>query len=237
MESPKRKAGRPRVVDPVEQAGPSLKITTDADRQLTQQAKKLKMSKHKYASAAISFFAQNGLDPTKEMPAGLAVVGQKVEAGVSSVRVHNADIGNRLYALVRGFEKTIYQFMQQQQHATYGYLEVIESNLLKHFVAVETNLLNPMIEQIVKGSTEAYVGRVVGERTMLKVLERDMTDWAAQNKKLSGERDEMIVKALGKFVEDHKMPTPRSTVKPGATPVPAKPVAPVATVPPATPKS
>lgn len=236
MESPKRKAGRPRVVDPLEQAGPSLKITTDADRQLTQQAKKLKMSKHKYASAAITFFAQSGLDPTKELPVDLATVSQKVEAGVSNVRAHNADIGNRLYALTRGFEKTLYQFMQQQQHATYAYMEVVESNLLRHLVALETNLLNPMIEEIVKGTVEAHLGRIIGERAYLKVMGRAPEEWSGLHAKFNGEGDQMIVAALREFIQDHKVPVPRASIKPGATPVPAKLVAPVTTSPPATPK-
>ncbi|MGI4733659.1 MAG: hypothetical protein ACRYG7_00600 [Janthinobacterium lividum] len=217
--------------------GFTVGIDADAHRHVTAQAKKLKISKSEYASAAIAFFAQSGLDPTKELPADLATVSQKVEAGVSNVRTHNADIGNRLFALTRGFEKTIYQFMQQQQHATYAYMESVESNLLRHLVALETNLLNPMIAEIVKGNIEAYVGRIIGERSLLKVTGREATEWAAQNEKFSGERDKLIVEALRTFLQENKMPTPRASIKPGATPVPPKPATPAATAPPAAPKS
>lgn len=223
-------------MDPNEQAGPSLKITTDADRQLTQQAKKLKMSKHKYASAAITFFAQSGLDPTKELPADLATVSQKVEAGVANVRTHNADIGNRLYALTRGFEKTLYQFMQQQQHATYGYIEAVEGNMLRYLVSLETALLGPMIELLIKTQFEAYAGRIVAERALLEATKKPVADFKPMHDKFSEERDQMVAAEIREFIKGHQVTAPRPSIKPGATPVPAKPVAPATTSPPVTPK-
>lgn len=237
MEPVKRKAGRPPSKTLAEKPGPPLRITVDADRALTKEAKKLKMSKGKFASAAIAYCAELGIDPTAERVEGIASVARKVEAGVANVRTHNADIGNRIYALTRGFEKTLYQFMQQQQHATYAYMEAVESNLLRHLVALETNLLNPMIEEIVKGTVEAHVGRIIGERAYLKVTGRAPEEWSGQHAKFSGERDQIVVANLREFIKDHKVPVPRSSIKPGATPVPAKPAAPATTSPPATPKS
>lgn len=243
-EQPKRRANRKSGKGGGTSKTKTVAVSEDAFVQVEQCAKKLKMSKAKFTSAAITFFAESGLDPTQERPQGLAGVSQKVEAGVANVRTHNADIGNRLYAMTRGFEKTIYQFMQQQQHATYAYMEAVESNLLRHLVALETNLLNPMIEEIVKGNIEAYVGRIIGERAYLKVSGRAAEEWGGQHEKFSGERDQLVVASLREFIKEHKVPVPRASIKPGATPVPPKPVAPASepatvapTVPPATPKS
>ncbi|RYF36888.1 MAG: hypothetical protein EOO38_27100, partial [Cytophagaceae bacterium] len=116
MEPVKKKKGRPPADKVPEKLSPSLKLTLEADVLLAAQAKKFKISKREYASAAVKFVAATGLDPRKETPASMAAIGQKVEAGVTSVRIHNADIGNRLFALTRGFEKTMYLFMQQQEH-------------------------------------------------------------------------------------------------------------------------
>lgn len=191
------------------------------------------MSKHKYASAAIAFFAESGLDPTAERPQGLASVGLKVGEGVASVRAHNADIGNRLYALVRGFEKTIYLFMQQQQLATNSYLESIESNLLRQLVSMEVNKLEPMMEQIIKAKFEGYAGRIITERSYLKIIDKPASDWDGVHKTFNAERNQMVVKDLREYAVEHEMPPPKPTPKPGATPVPPKPVA--ATPPPSVP--
>lgn len=236
MEAEQRPARKRRELASGELPLVSLKITQAADRLLAAQAKKLKVGKGEYASAAITFFAQSGLDPTKELPADLATVSQKVEAGVSNVRSHNADIGNRLYALTRGFEKTLYQFMQQQQHATYAYIEAVEGNMLRYLVSLETSLLGPMIELIIKAKLEAYAARIVSERAYLEILKKPDTEWKPMHDKLSGERDQLAVAEIWEFLEDHKALTPRPSIKPGATPVPTKPVAPASTAPPATPK-
>jgi len=235
MEPAKRKAGRPPAEKDPEELGPTLKLSLDADRLLTAQAKKLKMSKRQYASAAVTFMATAGLDPRKELPADLAMVSQKVEAGVSNVRSHNADIGNRLYALTRGFEKTLYQFMQQQQHATYAYIEAVEGNMLRYLVSLETSLLGPMIELIIKAKFDAYAARIVSERAYLEILKKPDTEWKPMHDKLSGERDQLAVAEIREFLKDHKALTPRPSIKPSATPVPAKPVASTTTSPPSTP--
>jgi hypothetical protein len=191
------------------------------------------MSKSKYASAAIAFFAESGLDPTKETPASMAAIGQKIEAGVANVRAHNADIGNRLFALTRSFEKTIYLFMQQQEHNMNVYLEGIEANLMRRLVSMESNLMRPMMEQVMKGYLEANIGRGLGERILIKALGESDSLWNAQNKKVTGERDEQLVKLLDEFMTNHKIPPATSTRRPAATPVPPKPVAPAAAAAPA----
>lgn len=220
--------------EPKLKAEPKIKTVGLSDSAFTQvekSAKKLKMSKSKYASAAIAFFAESGLDPTAEQPQGLASVSRKVEVGVASVREHNADIGNRIYGLVRGFERTLHTFMQEQQLTTYTYLQGIESNLLRYLISLETNMLAPIMEQLVTAKVEAYIGRVVGERAYLEIREKPATDWTEQNKKINGERDQLVLGELRDFAEKNKVPTPRPNPKPAATPVPAKPTAPASTTP------
>jgi hypothetical protein len=239
MEPPKRKAGRPRATDSAEVTGPSLKITPDADRLLTQQAKKLGTTKSKYASAAIAYFAQNGLDPTKEQPKGLANVNDKVSTETRAIRVQNVDIGNRLISIIRAWEKTLYGFMQLQQGGLLSYMEKIEKNILSHQVAVETHFLAPMIEQMMKANIEAYMSRVVGEWSYLEIMKRPAGDWAAQDEKLNRERDQKLISLMQEFLKSHSVPTPQLSVKPpvAAAPGPAKVVPPAAPAIPDTPTS
>jgi hypothetical protein len=222
MEPVKRKAGRPASQTLSEKPGPPLRITVDADRVLIQQAKKLKMSKTKYASAAIAFFAQSGLDPTKEQPKGLANVDEKVSQETRAIRVQNVDIGNRLIAIIRAWEKTLYSFMQLQQGSTLNYLEQIEKNIMSHQVAVETNLLSPLIEQVIQGSIEAYMARVLGEKTLLHVRGKEQTEWPTVNQNLNSERDQQFVKRLREFITTNNVPVPKLSVKPAVAAAPAK---------------
>ncbi|QKG55087.1 hypothetical protein [Hymenobacter sp. BRD67] len=159
MEPAKRKRGRPPQQSPAEQPAPSLKLTAQADRLLTVHSKKLKLSKRAYASAAVAYFATTGLNPTKEQPKGLASVALKVDEETLAIRAQNVDIGNRLISLLRGWERNLYSFLQQQQQTTYDYLEQIEANMLQHQGTVETILLAPMVEQLFKVNLEAFITR------------------------------------------------------------------------------
>jgi hypothetical protein len=227
-EKPLRPAKRKEPVKTSEAKNKTVTVSEDAFLQVGQSAKKLKMSKSKYASAAIAFFAQSGLDPTKELPADLAAVSQKIEGGVASVRAHNADIGNRLFALTRGFEKTMYLFMQQQEHNMNVYLEGIEGNIMRRLVSMEDNLLSPLVEHVMRGAEDALIGRGFAARVYLELMKQPADSWQKHNDKLTEERDGQLVVALRKFMASHATPPAKSTRRPAATPVPPKPVAPAA---------
>jgi len=212
-------------------------VDANAHRQVEAQAKKLQVSKSKYASAAISFFAERGLDPTKEHM-NIEGVAIKVGEGVANVRAHNADIGNRLFALTRSFEKTIYLFMQQQEHNMNLYLEGIEGNIIRRLVSIEDNLLLPLIERVLRGAGDAYIGRSLGERIYLEILKQPASLWKEQDDMLTGEREQVLIAELRKLMTNHAIPAAKSTRRPAATPVPPKPVTPAgapATTPGATP--
>lgn len=220
-------------------------IDTVVHRQLAAESKKLDMTKGEYASAAIAYFTENGLDPTqdhtslaelsKQMKEGFAKLGVGVTDGVANVRAHNADIGNRLFALTRNFEKTLYAFQQQQQLATYSYMEAIESNLLRHLVAIDSNVFQPLFEHLIRTEEEASITRGLGARIYVHLIDKPNL-WSEQNAKFTDERDEKLLAQLKEFRKDHKLATPQPNYKPGATPVPPKSTLPASTTPPATSK-
>lgn len=220
-------------------------IDTVVHRQLAAESKKLDMTKGEYASAAIAYFTENGLDPrqdhtsleaiSKQMKDGFALLGVAVTDGVANVRIHNADIGNRLYAIVRNFEKTLYAFQHQQQLTTYSYMESIESNLLRHLVAIDSDVFQPLFEHLFRTEQEAFITRSMAARIYLKLIDKP-TLLNEQNAKFNEEREEVVVSRLREFIKDHKLATPHSNSKPGATPVPTKPTAPAPASPPAPPK-
>lgn len=223
LEQPKRRAKR--ITGKAGAAGKSKTVAVDEEAyvQVSQCAKKLKMSKTKFASAAIEFFAKSGLNPTKETQASLGAIGQKVEGSTTELRAHNADIGNRLYGLVRGFERALYTFQQQQQLTTYTYLELIESNILRHLTSLESGLLTPMLEQVMRSKFESLASRIIEERSYLKVMGKPEAEWTAMHKRVNADRDQMLVADLREHIGKYKVPVPRPTTKPAATPAPAKP--------------
>jgi hypothetical protein len=222
---PKRAARRKEKAESANWATKTVALENMAHSSLEKSAKKLKMSKAKFASAAILYFTETGLDPTKEQPKGLANVSDKVGQDTRAIRVQNVDIANRLIGIIRAWEKTLYGFMQLQQGATLNYLEQIEKNILSHQVAVETNLLSPLIEQVIRGRLESYIARVLAEKTNLQVTEGKQANWLQMNGDHNGERDQLLVKALREFITTNSVPAPKLSVKPGVPAAPAKAVA------------
>lgn len=203
------------------------------------------MTKGEYASAAIAYFTENGLDPrqdhtslaalSQQMKDGFALLGVAVTDGVANVRIHNADIGNRLFALIRNFERTLYAFEQQQQLTTYSYLEAIESNLLRHLVAIDSDVFQPLFEHLFRTEQEAFITRLLATRVYLQLIDEPKL-LKEQNAQLDKEREERVVGRLREFIKEHKLATPHPNYKPGATPVPAKTPTPPPTSPSAIPK-
>jgi hypothetical protein len=225
-EKPLRPAKRKEPAKTSEAKNKTVTVSEDAFLQVGQCAKKLKMSKSKYASAAIAFFAESGLDPTEERPQGLGEIGAKVSAETLAVRKQNVDIGNRFISIIRTWEANLYGFMKQQELAQNTYLAAIERNILERVVAMETNFMAPMITELMKTSIEAYMSRTVGEWTYLQVMGEPESERPAQNTDLNKERDQQLGKRLETYSAAH--PRVRTTVspKPALTPVPVKPQAP-----------
>ena len=242
-QSPKRPAKRREKKETANWATKTVALENVAHSSLEKAAKKLKMSNAKFASVAITYFTQNGLDPTQDhtsleelsqqMKEGFAKLGVGVTDGVANVRAHNADIGNRLFALTRNFEKTLYAFEQQQQLATYSYLELIESNLLRHLVQIDSDVFQPIMEHLLRTEQEAFITRGLATRIMLH-LRNESQVLGAQNAKFTDEREEVLVTKLREYLQNHKLPTPQPNRRPGATVVPTKPASPAATPAPVT---
>ena len=213
----------------------AVAVDESAYKQVLENARKLKISKSEYASAAIAFFAESGLNPTTERPAGLAQLSGQVSKQTFAVRQQNVEISNREVAIIRNWEKSLYGFLQQQQTSLHTFLQQIEGNILRHQVLVEINLLQPMMEQLLKGNLESYIGRGLGARIYLEAIKQPAARWEEQNNLLSQERDEKLVAALREFMREHTVAAPNSTRKPEMTAMPAKAETAPATTTPATP--
>ncbi len=222
MEPGKRKAQRRRPLSAAENPLTSLKISKVADGQLTGHAKKLRIGKGEYASAAIAYFAETGLDPTQERPQGLASVSAKVSQETRAVREQNVDIGNRLISILRGWERTLYGFLQQQQGGTLNYLERIEENILAHQVQVESSLLAPMVEQLFKVNLEAFITRGLTADLLVKSSNLPASSYEQQMELSTNGRDQQLATALREFIKTNSVAKPNLSPKPQVPAAPAK---------------
>ena len=203
-------------------ASDNIRLEPGANRQLTAQAKKLKMSKSKYASAAIAYFAERGLNPTVELPQNLADVRKVVIQEARTTRVQQVEIGNRMIAINKTWEKALYEFLKMLQGGTLNYLEQIESDILRHQVAIETNYLSPMVEMLLTAKAEAYLARVIGERTNLRVRGKEDSEWAAATKAINDERDQKVMGQVREFIKTNSVPAPKLASKPQLPAVPVR---------------
>ncbi|MDF7815453.1 hypothetical protein [Hymenobacter sp. YC55] len=213
-------------------AANSVRVTGDAFRQVTTHAKKLKLTNGEYVSAAIAYFAETGLDPTKERPHGLANVTAKVSQETLAVRQQNVEIGNRVISILRGWEKTLYGFLQQQQAGTLNYLQQIESNILGHQVQVESTLLAPMVEQLFKVNLEAFITRGLTSQLLVKSTNQPEGSYQRQMDTSNNGRDQQLALLMREFIKTNNVDKPKLSPKPTVPATPAKaPSQPAATTP------
>jgi hypothetical protein len=218
--------------------GSAVRVSSDAFRQLTAKAKDLGLTNMEYASAAITYFTRNGLDPTSQETAGLISLQAKMSEVSLEIRKQNVDIGNRLVAILRTWEANQYKFMQSQQGTLLGYLENIEVNILNHQVAVESQLLAPMMERLVRGSVETHLHRMMTEILLLKFKDKDYPfsgeELKQTNASYDGQLDQRIISHMRKLLEGATVSAPKATQKPAlAVPIVGSPPKP--TVPPTKP--
>lgn len=200
----------------------NVRLEPAANRQLTTHSKKLKISKTKYASAAVAYFAETGLNPTKERPHGLANVSSKVAVETQAVKELNVEIANRIISILRNWEQALYGFMQQQQAGTLNYLEQIESNILAHQVQVESSYFAPMIEQLIKANLEAYIGRGFAAQLLMKSTNQPEGSYQKQMEVSDNGRDTQLTLRMREFITTNSVAKPKLSPKPQILPVPPK---------------
>ena len=221
MEPVKRKAQRLASETGADTATDNIRLEPGANRKLTVVAKNLKMSKSRYASAAISYFAENGLDPTANISGGLAGLNAVVEKETLRGRDHAAVIGNRLMSVIRTWEKHLYAFSQEQQRTSYNFQEQVENAVHRQLTALETQLFAPMISLLIKADVELADVRYL---TLKAIMDVKKFDEGRQKLVLEEGLKVMAkkhVEKLREFMLTNSVPKHQPTPKPAMTPTPA----------------
>lgn len=223
LESTSPKAGKSEKVN----SRKATQLTDEAHHQLEKQSRRLGIKNQEYASAAIAYFAESGLDPRKMTKASLAKVEQRVVQETFDVRQHNADIGNRLVGVIRTFERNIGLMVQQQQTGTFKYLESIERNILGYLVNLEENLLTTILERAVAGNVENYINRVMLQILTLQLNNKQFPFSEVELSKLTAsydqQRDGQVVVKSRELLESKKTVRPKVTAMPAFVEIPKAP--------------
>ena len=218
---PKRAANRK---EPVRKGNHKIKVVGLSDSaylQVERNAKKLEMTMSKYASAAIAYFAENGLDPTANVTEGLAGLSATLLKETMQGRGQAALIGNRIMSVIRTWEKNQYTFLQEQQAKLLNYLEQMENTLHRQHTAVETNLLTPMASMLINTELEVDTLRDLGATAVMilkKVADSEHDRFLEVGR--NGAKKEHVAK-MREFIQTNYVAKPQPTPKPGVTPRPS----------------
>ena len=218
---PKRAAARRQPIKNSEAKNKTVTVSEEAFVQVGQVAKKLKMSKSKFASAAICYFAENGLDPTANVTEGLAGLNATLLKETMQGRAQAALIGNRIMSVIRTWEKNLYTFLQEQQVKSLNYQEQVENTLHRQHTAVETNLLTPMASLLIKADVELANLRYLDATSLMILKKVKDEDHAAISERAETSIAKLHVEKMREFLQTNHVAKPQPTPKPGVTPRPA----------------
>ena len=207
-QKPKRPARRKKA----EQAGrkrlngTSRTVTVDDEAYLQLEVipAKLRLTKSAYASAAVRYFADQGLDPTRsesvatlqELVKQNRELSLKIDSIQETARKQSADIGNRLVGMWRVLEKNLYTHLATEQSALLLYLEAIEGNIMNTIVGTESEYLWPLMERVIRGATDSLMGRRMTSDVLERMADPKVPEYrqAQVNNEYSEDREKEVVR-------------------------------------------
>lgn len=204
---------------------PTVGLDQDAHRHLTKSAKEFNLPKSQYASACISYFAERGLNPVSDRQREGTVIQQRIDKRAGMLEQQITTLGNRLFGFLQTHEKNMYTFLQGQQRALFSYLQKQEGSLFQYLTEQEQQLYAPMLEQIVRGATDAFIARRLGEQIVLrqqsaKNFDDNYLKVHADQTKL---RDQLVQEMLVEITQGNPAPATMPTPAPALTAAPTKP--------------
>lgn len=209
----------------------TVALESDAYSMLKKTAKKLDVKYSVFASAAIRYFASNGLDPTSQETMGLISVQTKVSEASLDVRKAVTETGNQTGRTIRAFEHEMFKFLQVQQNGMFAYMERIEATLLQNQADMELRILTRLLERFVKSEVDGQLNRELFEKFLLKnkeqtfseaELDAAMASFASQQKQLLVTEYRKLLSTL--TAEKQKPATrPALAIVPSAVPIKPSP--------------
>lgn len=202
-----------------------MELQPGIHNQLTREAKLLKLTNSEYASAAVGYFTERGLNPVSDRQREGTVIQQRIDKRATALEQQITTLGNRLFGFLQTHEKNLYGFLQGQQKTLFSYLQKQEGSLYQYLTEQEQQLYAPMLEQIVRGATDAFIARRLGEQIVLRQQGQEAFDnhYVQVHANQTQERDLLVKQALVEITQGNPSPATLPTTPPALTAAPAKP--------------
>jgi hypothetical protein len=193
--------------------------------QLTREAKLLKLTNSEYASAAVGYFTERGLNPASDRQREGMVIQAKIDKRAEALEQQVTGLGNRLFGFLQTHEKNLYSYLQSQQRALFSFLQKQEGNLFQYLTEQEKELYTPLLEEVLRGAADAFIARRLGEQIVLRqqgsqAFDNNYTKVHAQE---TAERDAITLQRLVEVTNRNSVPDKSGTELPALTTVPSKP--------------
>lgn len=226
----RKRPGRPAKKSTGATSQPVVRLEQQAFQALNNSAEALGLTNSTYASAAISYFAERGLNPVSDREREGMVIQAKIDAHQATTEKMITSLGNRLFGWLTQHEKNLnsdlFGFLRGHEKALFSYLEVQDKYVHEHLADQEEMFLLPLMRELLITNVEALFSRRLGEQIILKVLGRELSEYPAKHKEFNQKRDVDAKKRLDDFVESLSPAPQPAAAKPQPTPIPERPTPP-----------
>ena len=200
-------------------------IAPGTHQEMAKVAKSHSLSNSVYATAAISYFSERGLNPVTDRQREGTVIMGRVDKRAARLEEQITNLGNRLFGFLQTHEKNLYTHLQIQQRALFQYLNNQESSLVRYLTDQETHILAPLLVEVVQGAADAFIARRLGEQIVLRQQDR-FNLYGETHIQQTATRDKMVAKRLQEIAQEHAIEGPEFASIPHLTAPPTKSVAP-----------
>ena len=197
-------------------------IEADVLRQLHKASKELKVSSTKYASAAIAYFTERGLDPISNHQREGVVIQAKVDKRADQLQEQITTLGDRLFGFMKQQERNMYTYFGNQQKALFFFLQKQENSLFNHLSEQEQKVFVPLLQEVVRGATDAFIARRLGEQIVLR-QQNAFDKWLGWHQEQNESHQQMTTKRLTEIASANVKPPLERTAPPALTTTPIKP--------------
>lgn len=207
-----------------------VELQPSIHNQLTRESKLLKLTNSEYASAAVGYFAERGLNPVSDRQREGMVIQAKIDKRSEAIEQQVTGLGNRLFGFLQTHEKNLYDYLQRQQRTLFSFLQKQEGNLFQYLTEQEKELYTPLLEEVLRGAADAFIARRLGEQIVLRQQGQEAFDNNYQRvlARETAERETMTLQRLVEVTNRNALPAKPETTPPALTNVPGKPATPPA---------
>lgn len=198
-------------------------ISPGTHQEMARVAKSFKLTNSVYATAAVSYFSERGLNPVTEREREGTVIQGRIDKRSDRLEQQIASLGNRLFGFLQTHEKNLYAQLNLQQKALFKLLAEQENSLFRYLTEQEANVLGPLLVEVIRGATDAFIARRVGEQIILRI-QNTFTDerYFKLNDSQTKQRDGMAADRIKQLMDENPKPEATLTRLPDLPSAPAK---------------